>query len=442
MKKLLFLSLCCSLISVSAADNAGISAEDVKSLNEDMKATQPVTAGNLLRNDFEEFRKERGIESYGTPNAKGTVYFTGEASVSVNVNNADFIKSRSMAYQKAYQDAVAQLIMDRVGKEMTKTIREESGDDSSNAEEPPANLKESQSLLRKKINALGEAIIDKQLEKHGVDPKEFADKGIAAKKELYRNSILKSSLRKAFGHAAGCLVVQTFEAKADDGNYAVGVVLRSDEICNDVARSISKKQRPTLARSSGISIKDALPTDEEMLSCFGVRLFFDENGEPALLSFGQWGSNVRKDTNTRMIDRAERNALIQAENLANSQLTDFINSTIRVDESSTLGEEEVSQMVFLKDGTAKREDFVNTIDKWSKKSVTVGFDSMIGRSTVYRKVLTHPTNHRVAVVVRCWSFGKLDAEKNVLEGKKKSSNNTPAIKQEKHGVRRGKVYDF
>ena len=118
MKKLLLLSLCCSLISVSAADNAGISTEDVKSLNADMKATQPVTAGNLLRNDFEEFRKERGIESYGTPNAKGTVYFTGEASVAVNVNNADFIKSRSMAYQKAYQDAVAQLIMDRVGKEM------------------------------------------------------------------------------------------------------------------------------------------------------------------------------------------------------------------------------------------------------------------------------------------------------------------------------------
>ena len=95
-----------------------------------------------------------------------------------------------------------------------------------------------------------------------------------------------------------------------------------------------------------------------------------------------------------------------------------------------------------KDLSEKTGINVNTIDKWSKKSVTVGFDSMIGRSTVYRKVLTHPTNHRVAVVVRCWSFGKLDAEKNVLEGKKKSSNNTPAIKQEKHGVRRGKVYDF
>ena len=442
MKKLLFLSLCCTLISVSAADKTEISTEDVISLNADIKATQPVTAANLLRDEFEAFRKERGIESFGTPNTKGTVYFTGEASVSVNVNNADFIKSRSMAYHKAYQDAVAQLIMDRVGKEMTKTIREESGDDSSNAEEPPANLNEAQSVLRKKINALGEAIIDKQLEKHGVDPKEYADKGVAAKKELYRNSILKSSMRKAFGHAAGCLVVQTFEAKADDGNYAIGVVLRSDEVCNNVARSISKKQRPTLARSSGLSVKDALPTDEEMLSSFGVRLFFDENGEPALLSFGQWGSNVKKGANTRMIDRAERNALIQAERLANSQLTDFINSTIRVDESSTVGEEEVSQMVFLKDGTAKREDFVNIIDKWSKKSVTVGFDSMIGRSTVYRKVLTHPTNHRVAVVVRCWSFGKLDAEKNVLEEKKKTSTNTPAIKQEKHGVRRGKVYDF
>ncbi|MBR2633421.1 MAG: hypothetical protein IKD29_08235 [Lentisphaeria bacterium] len=444
MKKVSILLSLCTLLSISAAEAPVISAQDASSVNADMSVDLPKTAGDLLRDDFEAFRKERNIAAYGTPNAKGTTYFTGEAVVAKNVNDAEFITSRSMAYQKAYQDAVAALIMDRVGREITKTIREESSDNSTNAEEAPASLQEANSGLLKKIEVWGEAVIDKKLMEQGIDPKEYADKGIAAKKELYRNSILKSSLKKAFGSAAGCLVVATFEAKTEDGNYAIGVVLRSDEICNDVARCTSKKQRPTLTGKSGLTLQQALPTNEEMLHSFGVRLFFDENGEPALLSFAQWGVNIKKGMNTRMIDRTKRNALTQAENLANQQLTEFINSTIKIDETSLMGEEEISQMVFMKDGSAKKEDFVNIVDKFSKKSTTVGFDSMIGRSTVYKNVLTHKTNHFVAVVVRCWSFGKLDAEQNILDSanKNKSSYKMPAIKREKSGVSRSRVYDF
>ena len=442
MKKILVSSILVAAAIAFAEDAAvAIAESETKSINADMQAAQIVTSGMMMEDAFENYRKERGIDAYGTPNAKGTVYFTGSSSVAVNVSHADFIKSRSMAYQKAYMDAIAKLVMDRTGKELTKTIRELGSDDSSNAQEAPASLNDARATLSKKVEALAEATVDQALQNMGVDPSEYENKGPAAKKTLYCDSILKSSVKKAFGTAAGALSVQSFETRAEDGNYTVGVVLRSDATCTEVARCIAKKQRPTLSNASGMTVQEALPDAAEMLTQFGVRLFFDENGEPALLSFGQWGSSYRGN-NTRMIERADRHALKQAENLANSQLTDFINSTIRVTEESLTGEEEVRRMIFQQDGTATQEDVVNFVDKWQNRSESIGYDTMIGRSTVYKKILIHPSGHRVAVVVRCWSFGKLDAEKNVLDSGKNKKPAAKPIKQEEPGVRKGRTYDF
>lgn len=425
------------------AEKVAITGEDTKSFNADLKAAQPVSSSMMLDDEFEKFRQERQLPAYGTPNARGTVYFTGKATVATDVSSRDFVKSRSSAYDKAYTDAVAQLVMDRFGKEFIKKVRQECGDESSDAQDAPANIKDARATLDKKVEALKEAEVDEKLKSLGVDPNTYADKGIAAKKDLYRNSILTSTVRKAFGSAAGCLVIQTFESRASDGTYSIGVVLRSDAICSEVARCISKKERPTLSRPSGNPVAEVLPTDEEMLTQFGVRLFFDENGEPGLLSFGQWGSNYRGN-NSRAIDRANRHALVQAENMANEQLTQFINSTIRVNESSVRGEDEASQMIFRNDGSKNQEEVVNFVDKWSKSSETVGFDSMIGRGTVYRKVLRHPSGHLVGVVVRAWTFGKLDAEKSAIEGSgpKRRTPVQPPVKTEGAGIRRGRAYDF
>lgn len=420
-----------------------ISADDTKSINADVKAAQPISSGMMMTDELEKFRKERQLPAYGTPNAKGTVYFTGTATVAANVASRDFIKSRSSAYDKAYTDAVAKLVMDRFGKEFTKKVRQEFSDESTDAENAPASLQDTRATLEKKTEALKEAEVDEKLKNLGVDPSAYVNKSVVAKKDLYRSSILNSVTRKAFGSAAGCLPVQTFETRAADGTYSIGVVLRSDAVCTEVARCISKKERPTLSRPSGNPVAEILPTDDEMLTQFGVRLFFDEKGESALLSFGQWGSNYRGN-DSRAIDRANNHALAQAENMANQQLTEFINSTIRVDGSSLRNEDEASQMLFKQDGSQSKEDVVKFVDQWSRSSETVGYDSMIGRGTVYRKVLRHPSGHPVGVVVRVWSFGKLDAERSAIQGTvpKRNTPVQPSVQTEGSGVRRGKAYDF
>ena len=426
--------------AVAAAEDAKktIDNNDAGSVNQDVTATVKVTAGMMMEEALEKYRVERKIAAYGTPNAAGTVYFTGTALVAANVNSPDFIKSRSAAYQKAYMDAIANYVMDRTGREVISTIRQEFGDNSTNAAAAPVDLKDARTTLERKADALEEAELDKKLLAAGVDPKSCADKSFAAKKEIYCNAILQSSIRKAFGSAAGCLPVQTFETRTADGTYCIGVVVRNDAVCTEVARAISLKKRPVLSSTSGISAADALPSPEEMITQFGVRLFFDENGEPALLSFAQWGSSYRGN-NSREMERADRHALTQAERIADLQLTTFINSTANIEQNSMSGEKEVSQMLFRQDGSAIRQDLVLFVDKWINTAEVTGSDSLVGRGTVYRKILIHPSGHRIAVVVRCWSFGKYDAM--TKPAPKKSAPQTP-VKQETPGVRKGRTYDF
>ena len=70
-----------------------------------------------------------------------------------------------------------------------------------------------------------------------------------------------------------------------------------------------------------------------------------KDGVPALLSFAQWGS-AYTGTDEDEAEDAMDHAMVQAEALANEQLTTFINSTITVSESSDKGEAKTTDAVF------------------------------------------------------------------------------------------------
>lgn len=421
---------------------ASISAEGSESINKDV--TTFVSSKEMMEEMFTDYAKERGIEAYGVPNAKGTTYFCGSAAVKANVKSVSFIKSRAMAYEIAYQDAVAKLVMDLTGQEMVTSVREFFDDQSDDRLERPANFGEAQTGVLKKLAVLTEAKIDQGLTKMGIDPAKYTAMRPEQKKQLFVDSLVKRSTRKAFYSAAGFLPVQTFETRTENGRYTVGVVIRSDADCTEIARSLRAKTRPAICRESGLTIREALPTDAELLTQFGVRLYFDETGTPSLLSFGQWGSSFT-GTDERKAERAMETAFAQAEASANEQLTAFINSKIAVAEATERGEIENESLKFNDDGSVNQEEFVKVIDRVAKSSTVTGNDSMIGRSTVLKKTLVHPSGHKVAVVVRRWSFGQLEAARAILNGGKRKPK--PEVKplnvnSEDRGKRKGRTYDF
>ncbi|MBR6372683.1 MAG: hypothetical protein IKS20_05830, partial [Victivallales bacterium] len=398
-KILLVVSFICAFgIGVHAAEGQKeVSADGAASINADMKAYAK-TSSELIEDAFKAFAKEREIASYGVPNAKGTVYFTGKARVSVNVNSPNFIKARAFAYEKAQMNAISEMVMDLTGTEMIKTIREYYSDESDDRLEEPKDLEEAKDAVSTKIKALTEAALDEGLRKLGQDPAKYG-KQLEKKRALFKDSIYKQSIKKAVFRASGFLPVQTFESRTADGTYSIGVVLRMDADCVEIAKSLYLKRLPLIRMNGGLSIEEALPNDEELLTQFGVRLYFDEKGNPSLLSFGTFGSNYT-GKNERRQERAMEHAFMQAEAIANEQLTTFINSTISVVEQSDKSDNEFEGVKFDENGAATEESFTKIIDRIMKSSTVTGFDTMKGRSTVKKVTLNHPSGHKIACVVR------------------------------------------
>lgn len=397
-----------------------------------------VKGKDLLNDAFKTFADELGI-NYGEVTKDGRFYQKGQCAVDADIASPPFVKSRSMAYERAYLDAVAQFMIDCYGRETTKRISEFYGDQSSKSEESPVIAAKG---ILGKIALLANAKLDKALAEEGVSPDKYATADIVEKRTLLRDAIVLETANRALHASSGCIPVKTFEARGDDGRYYIGVVIRYDQTSKTLAECFRTKTRPALVKDSGLTIREVLPAEDEILNNFGVRLYFDETGTPSLLSFGQFGSSYTGKSE-RMIDRAEQQALRQAKMLADSGLTAFISSFLDASETGTVGEEITDSRVFTDDGNVKAEDASALIDVYRKSIKQTGFDTMLGRSTVFEEVVEHPTGHKIAVVVRRWSFGTVDTVRAIdapVKNEEKAS--APAAKSEGSGIRKGKTFDF
>lgn len=420
-----------------AAPEAAEGSADVQGANEELAVR--VSAKDKLSEAFAEFAAELHFD-YGAMTPTGKLYSKGQAAVAAGLESPDFIKSCAMAYERAYLDALSQFIMDFYGHQTTKQIYDYYNDASSDVlEPPPAEAR----TVCEKVKLLTEAKLDKALREEGVPMEKYAGASIVAKRQLFLEQIGKKIANVAVHSSSGCMPVKTFVASGDDGRYYVGVVVRYDESCRELARCFRQKRRPGVRRDGGLTLKDALPPKDEMYSNFGARLYIDETGYPSLLSFGQYGVSY-PGRNPRAADRAEDAAIRQARNLADSALTMFINSTLRVTEDSEMGEGESEDIVFTEDGAPSYDSVMKTIDRQRRGIEQVGSDTLKGRSTVFSEILTHPNGHKLAVVVRRWSFDTVDAIDR-MDAKKpaeRERQHVPARPNPGAQIHKGHTYDF
>ena len=424
-------------VPVMLAAQEAVPAETVKAVEAEAKAS--VKGKDLLKDAFRAFADELGIV-YGEATPDGRFYSKGQSAVDADIASPQFVKSRSMAYERAYLDAVARFMIDCYGRETTSRVAEFYGNQSSDAEEAPVAKAKG---LFAKIGMLAEAKVDKALAEEGVPEEKYAKASIVEKRTLLRDAIAIETANKALHQSSGCIPVKTFEARGDDGRYYIGVVVRYDRTSKTLAECFRRKVRPALAREGGLTVKQVLPPENEIVNNFGVRLYFDETGTPALLSFGQFGSSYTGKS-ARMAERAEEQAMRQARMLADSGLTAFINSFVDASESSTVSEEITDSRIFTDDGNATPEEASRVLDIYRKNTKQTGTDTMKGRSTVFEDVVTHPNGHKIAVVVRRWGFDTLDAVSAIDAPPPKPSAkpSAPAAVREGSGVRKGATFDF
>ena len=447
MKTLIFIPMVAAALAAFAQESAqgtapaaagqSIPAETVKELNRVVTTHVAVSAKSRVDADIDAWCREAGV-TLGFVKGKSAFYVKGVANVLDNVASPTFVKSRSLAYSKAYQNAVAEYIFRRFGDSISEQYQRTFNDFSRGL--PGEDVKGAFARIAEKTAQLTEAKLDEGLRKLGMTP----SGSLSDRRQLAQNLIVKRTIKTASGDSAGLLPVQTFEGWSENGKYAVGVVVRGGVDTEIIADCIRNRVRPRLSRPEcGQPVAEALPNADELVSQFGVRMFFDENGTPALLSIGQWGSSYTGEDED-LAETALDHAREQAADEADDALTMFVNSTLTMRSESERGEESGRVAESYSDGAAVEREIRTSLDKRFKESTMRGSDKMIGRMPVagFPKVITHPNNGRqIAVAAIVWSFDQFDAMNRTVARPPQHQAN-PAQQTGPAGKRRGKAYDF
>ena len=411
-----------------------------------------IDADEKVQEAFDEFlEKKRAADpsftAYGEPTAKGVIYYAEMEPVSSkSAIDPDFLKKRQMAFARAFQQ-----IRNRYIKYQFRgfLVTSEKGsflfDGDAYKTQPPKDDTDAVQRLGAKVLALSEAKIDQELQKNGVDPSKFGT--LPAKRKALSRSIFRTAAVRSLGSCTGVSVVKTVEGKGTDGQYSIGVIAKYDPEAVVIADCIARKVRPSILPKSGIPVGDLLKG--QLAYNFGTRLYYDEEGMPALLSFGQWSSNVTPGMDRYERKLLEKSAFIQAEAQANIDMNNFIAGHMTYDEMAKAGESFDVNIIYSDDGVPvdrQKDSGIDEFVNWN--SATDAKDGLGGRDQVCARTVKHPdTGAMITVVAVNWSFKKLDQLKRDAELRRPSQNRAvpvpkPAEKPTNATIRSGDTYDF
>ena len=443
MKKLTFL-LTISFLTIISIVNAETKTEiDSQEINKECIA-EP-TPGELIETAFENFKAKKGIE-FGADN-NGKIYYAAKEIIAKLPTNSQWAKSRSFAFEKAFLKIQKDFVIDMFGNQTVKKVQEIFEDESDDAEEFP-ELDKSKSKLKSicdKLFALTGAKLDKALEKAGVDPEEYKALPPAQRKTTFMNKMTKTILTKAIGNMTGLIPIQTFEAKNKAGEHVIGVIGLYSPKLKQLAYDIAHDKEPLLKKKTGTPLKNIIPKDSKTLAKqFGIRCVFNENGEPCIISFGQWSHNYTgKDT--RRLERKRESASENAFDEANAAITEFLSGRIQFEREREKGELIEDAMVKTPEGFIKRDNIEKIIDKMSSKLKLQAKADLKGITTIRKWKYKHPYGQEISGVVRVWTLAGAKTADKVRSWKADKKIETPKDQEEKNiktkaGVETGKDF--
>ncbi|MFQ6342890.1 DUF6844 domain-containing protein [Campylobacter sp. VTCC 70190] len=431
MKKLLFIGslVMASLLYAQGSQPVEITQQDINTQNEMSDASTKDITPKSLDDFFDEFANDFGIE-YGQTKEDKTFYI-GKSTVAVNDTDPQFAQALQNAYQKAMLNLQTEFIKDAFGRVATSKIQNYEADNSTNAkefEELPKGDKFEQILG--KLTQLAGAQLDKALKDLGVDSNSLSEE---RKKTLLKQEFLNKTMTDAVGSMSGLIPVQTIVTQRR-GEYDVGVIAVVSKKTRQLARDMALARQSTI-KGKGKAVSGYLPQDKKgFLNEYGIRLVYDENGAPVILSYGNWGyvadaSNAKK-TNI-LEDRAQESAAA----MADAAIIEFINTNLSLKDERTTGdtyEEIIKQSVNVNDNSTQEQtqNITNIIDKVNSKVKASASGKIRGIRTLKKWSYTSENGIEHVGVVRFYSYVNLANTNEALnsnantpnQGKKSSSN--------------------
>ena len=439
MKKTIFALFCLiALSSFSFAANQAeevIDQKDVTQLNKmsDPKSVPDAadTIEDWAYNAIEKF----GVSEFGEHNGK--FFFFASQTVSLKPTDPQFGDALINAYDKAMMRLQNKYLMTRFGNIVTEKVKSFYSNRSTDAKEiqlPNPNVQGFLGKVLKIVNKhldVTEKKLDKELIKLGTDPQELAKMTPKMKKDTFRDKFLKNSIQRASGSIAGLFPIQTSVATDSSGRYVVGVIAIATAKTIQIAKDI-KLQRKSLIRGKGRDVKELLPaTKDEYLSTFGVRLAYDKDGTPMIISYGL--GSYSNDGDDYIKDQLRVEAKENAVSNANAQIAEVVNGYMNIKESRTTGEEirKYVEREMKPDSDTVEKTIKNIIKITNNRARSRASMKLQGTSVVKTWRYTTDKGVKFVGVVKVWKYSTLKAVKDFNAGKYHSKK-----KRTKHTYKR------
>lgn len=301
------------------------------------KATCAVSesARDMLRQQLMDFRlSEFGIELQKRADAGDIILISSDVvSINAPITQADFGKSRDLAFSRAFLNTQSKFILLTAGQAQAEIVNERFDQEPSREQ---LSFSEGQSdgefwQLAGKLYRLAEAKLNSALAEEGVPADELERLNPKKKVDRYKEELSRKTVRSAVGRVAGLLPIMNFETSDCNGRAAVATVAVFSQKTLDFAQAFinGKTFMPEPDSKADASIQQKILDEiksDEIINIWGLRKGHDEEGYPALISYGQW-SYLSHSGSARSNERREDTALIQAENNAIQQLALYLNGT-------------------------------------------------------------------------------------------------------------------
>jgi hypothetical protein len=368
-------------------------------------------AGDNLVERRDAYLAERGWEmGWSEKNPNGAYIGWATAAMNIPASDPRFGQDRIATFERAFTDAKGSFVRSRERRQTVSTMRAVFNDDREIDDSAFATQRSRQQAIEEKLRLLEEAELDQKLRALGVSPGDIQQRSTRQKRTLARDEFSRSITTEAMQAIGGLRVLQTFEDER-----AIGVLVVYSERLREISAQIARGNAvPAPSGSDKRTIQTQLrelvqdwPAD--LAFQHGVRHMTDEKGHVALVAFGQWSAAVtRSDTPMRQrmaLDAAKR----QARELADAQLTLFVNNTLVWGSETTIEATAKIQRV-LTDVSTQEIETARIGSMLEEMAKEYGQSRLPGITIVEEWTGNHPsTGHLLAGVIVMWSPSTGDA---------------------------------
>ncbi|WP_440615220.1 DUF6844 domain-containing protein [Cysteiniphilum sp. 6C5] len=368
-------------------------------------------------------------------NNEDTRVYSAYAKVakSDNDNNVMNATTLQLAFQEAMLKAQAELVNSVVSKNLTKIVFENHQDDSSNKydidnDQLPGGgdgFWSTMSSLYHKYIAIKSNDLDKQLAKQGVDAEKIAQDPMLKKQVAFQKMLIEA-YKNAYLEVAGLLPLKTFVVTKDNQQYVAVIALYSEKI-RTLVTDVKSGKASSIHYQKGLSINEVVNKSANVLkNDFGIRIVFDERGEPVILSYAQFAYQRRGSANSLDI------AVAQARAVAEANYANFLNSSMTTSQLTKLGRES-AEYVFRnlttdKENIKSTNNLINMLDNEIKNTASTSLSGVQVAKTW--RYIQKGNNDAIYGVVLAWSPTSMRLAQKV----KDFNANTYNQAQQKHNT--------